>query len=102
MTFHADGYENVVRYVAAPGERNNLHIDHAGASVTLTDAGATLKAGKTHGARGTCERVDPAHVSGRAFLASFVNRKRRHLGVAHQARMARRCLHGCQQKYRYA
>jgi hypothetical protein len=46
VTFHADGYENVVRYVAAPGERNNLHIDHAGASVTLTDAGATLKAGR--------------------------------------------------------
>jgi hypothetical protein len=71
VTFHADGYENVVRYVAAPGERNNLHIDHAGASVTLTDAGATLKAGKTHGARGTCERVDPHMFQGeRSWLAS--------------------------------
>ena len=65
MTLDVDGslfYSNVVRYVAAPGERNNLHVDHAGASMTLTDPGATLVAGTTDGARGTCESLDP-HVA---------------------------------------
>lgn len=59
MTLDSDGYENVVRYVAAAGERNKLHVDHAGASVTLTDAGAILVVGTTDGARGACESLGP-------------------------------------------